>query len=252
MNTICLNLDMSNDYYMLEAFKTLRANVQFCGTDVKAITVTSCFINEGKSTVSLMLAKTLAEVGKKVLFVDADLRNSAIVKRYVEDAGILGLSQYLSGQCALEQTIYETQIEGLHAIFSGPFPANPSELLASTTFAALIKEQKERYDYVIVDTPPLGAVIDCAVIAGVCGSAILVVAADEVSFQKAREVKAQLEKSGTHILGVVLNQVKPKGNGGYGKYGRYGRYGRYGKYGKYGKYGVPYGYSADTAKKKKQ
>ena len=233
MKTINLDLKAVQDYFVNEALKSLRTNVQFCGTDVKAIAVTSCRPNEGKSTLSLELARSLAEVGQKVLFIDADLRKSVTVQRYADGAGIFGLSQYLSGQNPLEDVLYGTQIEGLHIIFSGPFPANPVELLSSSMFKKLIDEQTKVYDYVIVDTPPLGMVIDCAVITNVCDSAIIVVAAEKVSHRQAKAIKLQLEKSGVHILGVVLNRVKSAGllyhksyrSGGYGK--KYSVYGEY-------------------------
>ena len=208
MKTVNLDFSASKDYFVNESLKTLRTNVQFCGTDVKAIAVTSCQPNEGKSTISLALARSLAEVGKKVLFIDADLRKSVIVQKYVDSVGIVGLSQYLSGQNALEDVLYSTQFEGLDIIFSGQFPANPVELLSSNALKTLIEEQTKVYDYVILDTPPLGMVIDCAVIANVCDSAIMVIASDKVSNRLAKAIKVQLDRSGVHILGVVLNRVK--------------------------------------------
>lgn len=208
MRIVNLDFNASNDYFVSEAFKTLRTNVQFCGTDVKAIAITSCLPNEGKSTISLELSRSLAEVGKKVLFIDADMRKSVIVKKYADVAGICGLSQYLSGQSKLEEVLFATQAEGLHVIFAGQFPANPVELLNSSAFKQLIQEQTQVYDYVIVDTPPLGVVIDCAVIANVCDSAIMVIAAEKVSNRRAAVIKNQLAKSGVHILGVVLNRVR--------------------------------------------
>ena len=210
MKRITLELNATKDYFVGEALKALRTNVQFCGTDVKAITITSCHPNEGKSTISLELAKSLAEVGKKVLFIDADMRKSVIVKDYSDGRGIYGLSQYLSGQNTLEDVLFATQIENFHIIFAGQFPANPVELLNSSAFKKLIDEQTKIYDYVIVDTPPLGVVIDCAVIANVCDSAILVIAAEKVSNRRALVIKNQLAKSGVRILGVVLNRVKNK------------------------------------------
>lgn len=208
MKTINLDINASRDYFVNESLKTLRTNVQFCGTDVKAIAVTSCKPNEGKSTISLELARSLAEVGKKVLFIDADMRKSVVVQKYADGMGIVGLSQYLSGQNSLEDVLYSTQVEGMDIIFAGQFPANPVELLSSSAFKALIDEQTKVYDYVLVDTPPLGVVIDCAVIANACDSAIMVIAAEKVSYRRAKVIKAQLEKSGVHILGVVLNRVK--------------------------------------------
>ena len=230
MRTIELNFGDSQKYFVEEAYKTLRANIQFCGTDVKAIAVTSSHPNEGKSTVSMSLSKALAEAGRRVLFIDADLRKSVIMQRYANEAGIVGLSQYLSGQNEWDEVVCATQIEGLHVVFSGQFPANPVELLGSKAFASMIEEKTKVYDYVVVDTPPLGMVIDCAVIANVCDSAVIVIASEKTSIRRANMVKDQLTKSGVHILGVILNKVR-SGRMHYHK--RYGRYGTNGSYKKY-------------------
>lgn len=229
MRTVTLNFGAPNKYFVDEAYKTLRANIQFCGTDVKAIAITSCHPDEGKSTTAMELAKSLAEAGKKVLLIDADMRKSEMVKKYVDSAGIFGLSQYLSGQNTLDEVLFATQIEGLHIVFSGQFPANPVELLGSSAFGKMIEEQKQVYDYVLIDTPPLGVVIDCAVVANVCDSAILVMAAEKVSYRRAVITKNQLEKSGVHILGVVLNMVK-MGKVRYPKYYGKAKKSKYSKY----------------------
>lgn len=229
MRTVELNFGEPKKYFIDEAYKTLRANIQFCGTDVKAIAITSCHPNEGKSTMAIEVAKSLAEAGKKVLLVDADLRKSVIVKKHASSSGICGLSQYLSGQSTLDEVLFATQVEGFHIIFSGQFPANPVELLGSSAFKRMIKEQTQIYDYVLIDTPPLGVVIDCAVIANACDSAIMVLAAEKVSLRRANVIKNQLSKSGVHILGVVLNKVRngrmryPKPYGPSNSYSKYGK-----------------------------
>lgn len=227
MRTIKLDFGENKKYYVEEAYKTLRANIQFCGTDVKAIAITSCHPNEGKSTVSIEISKSLAEAGKKVLLIDADLRKSVVVKKYASEAGICGLSQYLSGQNSWEEVLFATQVEGFHIVFAGQFPANPVELLGSSAFSKMIEEQTKIYDYVIVDTPPLGVVIDCAVIANACDSAIMVIASEKISIRRATVIKNQLAKSGVHILGVVLNMVRsghmvyPKPYGSNHSYSKY-------------------------------
>lgn len=214
-----------------EAYKSLRANVQFCGPDVHAIVVTSCMPNDGKSTVSIGLGAALAEAGKTVLVVDADLRKSTMITTFSNEYGVVGFSEYLSGQAELDEVKYTTQVSGLDVIFSGQFPANPAELLSSSAFKAFIEEQKTLYNYIIVDTPPLGLVVDAAVVASVCDSAILVVPHSKIKLKTAKNVKAQLEKSGARIIGVALNKWKRSGKrvGYYGKY-RNGYYYKYYKY----------------------
>lgn len=206
MKTVQLNLDTEANYFLREAFNTLRTNVLFCGTSVKTIAVTSCFANEGKTTVSLEMARSLAEANRRVLFIDADLRKSVMVNRYTDVSGITGLSQLLSGQASLTDAVYHTQFAGLDMIFAGPYPPNPTELVGSDAFRALIEEVKPQYDYIIIDAPPLGLVIDAAVMASVCDGAILVIHRGKVKYRAAQDVVAQIRKSGCKVLGAVLNQ----------------------------------------------
>ena len=228
MKTTVLKLAGGNDFFTQESFKTLRTNVQFCGQDVRVVAVTSCHENEGKTVISLNLAKSFAELGKRVLVIDADMRKSVIAGRHTSTKRPAGLSEVLSGLVEVGECVYETQIPGLHLMFSGQYPPNPVELLSSSHFTKLVQKARESYDYVIVDTPPLGLVIDAAVIAPQCDGVMLVMANHAVRFRQAQEVVSQLEKSGAKILGVVRNNAGPKGNP-YGK--RYGK--AYGKaYGK--------------------
>ena len=217
------------DYQRDEAFKSLRTNLQFCGADKKVIALTSCTPNEGKSNVSFHLAMSLAESGKSVLLLDADLRKSVLLGRVAVSDEIKGLTHFLSRQAKMEEVICVTDIPKFHILFAGPVPPNPAELLGSQYFKDMITALRKVYDYIIIDTPPLGSVIDCAVLAENCDGSIMVIESEAISYRFAQEVKDQLAKSGCPILGVVLNKVD------YGKkrYG-YGRY--YGKYSKYQKY----------------
>lgn len=214
--------NISKDYRTNEAYKTLRTNLEFSGSDKRSIVLTSSTPNEGKSTVSLGLSMSLAESGKKVLLVDADLRKSVLMGRHRVMEEVKGLSHYLSGQANLTDVVCATQNEGLFMIFAGVVPPNPSELLGSDIFQELIDKAKREYDYVIIDAPPLGSVIDAAVIAKACDASVLVVAANTVSYKFVRTVKSQMEKTDCPILGVVLNKVNMKQNKYYGKY--YGNY----------------------------
>lgn len=214
--------NITKDYRSNEAYKTLRTNIEFSGADNKVIVLTSCTPDEGKSTVSLGLALSLSESGKRVLLVDADLRKSVLMGRHKVTESVKGLSHYLSGQAQLSDVICGTQEDNMFVIFAGIIPPNPSELLGSERFAELIRRTKNDYDYVIVDAPPLGSVIDAAVIGKACDASVLVVAASTVSYKFIRTVKSQLEKTECPILGVVLNKVNMKQNRYYGKY--YGNY----------------------------
>ena len=225
MRTVELILDDNKDYGTREAFNTLRTNLLFSGRDVKTILIISCLANEGKSTISFETAVGLARVGKKVLLIDADLRKSAYASRYTKETGLMGLSQYLSGQSELDGVLYATQIPTLNIIFSGPFPPNPTELVGASAFGELLKAEREHYDYILIDTPPLGLVIDAAVMATACDGAVLVIGAGSVSYHVAQHVTEQMKKSGCRILGAVLNQNR-KGKRSKNQY--YNSY--YGKY----------------------
>lgn len=220
------------DYHGKEAYKTLRSNLQFAGENVRTVAITSCIPGDGKSSVSLRLAIALTETGKRVLFVDADLRRSVLAGRHhITAKRNKGLSHYLSGQCSLEEALCETNIERLDIMLTGAIPPNPSELLSGRLFLELLEHGREQYDYVIIDTPPLGSVIDAAIIARACDGTVLVVSADTVSYRFAQKVIAQLKNANGKVFGVILNKVKLKNNGYYGRY--YGKY--YGGYGNDGK-----------------
>ena len=222
METVSINKITRKNFQLEEAYKTLRSNIQFSGSDVKVIGFTSSQPDEGKSSVSLNLAVSMAELGKKVMFIDGDLRKSVLLGRYRINKPIKGLTHYLSGLNSLNQIIYSANVDNLHLLFSGQIPPNPSELLNSRVFSELISDLRKEYDYIIIDTPPLGAVIDAAIIAQNCDGMILVVESNSISYKFAQKVKEQLDKSETKILGVVLNKVDMSDTGYYGKY--YGKY----------------------------
>ena len=216
----------ASNFVSREAYKALRTNVQFCGRDTKVIAVTSNDSNEGKTTTTMELARALAEAGKKVLLIDADMRKSDIVNRYAGSKGLPGLSQLLSGMNTIEDVLFTAEVEQFDIIFAGKYPPNPAELLGSSAFKELIDSQRDNYDYILVDCPPVGLVIDGAVVATACDGAIMVIRVGRIKGREARDVKAQVEKSGCKVLGVVLNSVVRKGKTYYTRY--YNKY--YGKY----------------------
>lgn len=218
-----LQTDLSSQ--LKESYKSLRTNLLFCGSDVKTIAFTSCEPNEGKSTVTMNLSISLAEAGKKVIFVDADLRKSVVASRYKITKGTKGLSHFLSGQYGIADVIHETNVPNFSIILAGPTPPNPAELLGSSLFTNMLAGLRKVYDYVIIDTPPLGSVTDSALVAKQCDGGILVVAAGGISYKFAQRTLSQFQKS-TNVLGVVLNKVKITKNSYYGRY--YGKY--YGDY----------------------
>ena len=148
-----------------EVYRTLRTNIEFTGVENRVLAITSCMPDDGKSTVSFQLASAFAENGKRTLYIDADLRKSIFVQRFGIEGNPKGLSHYLSGQMGINDVIYSTNKNGLYVIPVGKFPSNPTELFAKDRFGKMLEELKKLFDYIIVDTPPLGSVIDAAVIA---------------------------------------------------------------------------------------
>ncbi|MCD8356305.1 MAG: CpsD/CapB family tyrosine-protein kinase [Clostridia bacterium] len=221
---------LPQDFHISEAMKTLRTNILFSGANVCSIGITSCNENEGKSTIAFQLAASLAQSRKKVLFLDTDMRKSVISRKTGHQGTLYGLSHYLSGIKPLSEVLYRTDINNLVMVFAGIQPPNPTELLGSTIFSELLISIKEHFVFVIVDAPPVGRVIDYAVIAALMDGTLIVVDTQHNSYRQIRRVKTQIEKTGGKILGVVLNKVSSKDRGYYGKYGGYGGYGDYGNY----------------------
>lgn len=216
-----------SNYKFDEAMKTLRTNLIFCGSNVRTVMFTSTQPNEGKSEVAFSLAASMAQMGKKVLMVDTDIRKSVLMNRYHLSVEVPGLSEYLSGQRSREEVICETNVENLHVIFAGTVAPNPAELLEETAFGRLLKEAREEYDYIIVDTPPVGTVIDGAIVGKQCDGVAIVAESGAVSYRALQKVKEQMERSGCRILGVVLNKVNVNKGSYYNTY--YNKYG-YGEY----------------------
>lgn len=157
--------------------------------------------------------------------MDADIRKTAYVGRLEVQDEVKGLSQLLSGQAGLQDIIYNTNFPNMDIIFGGPSAPNPSGLLSENIFKILIKELKDYYNYILIDTPPIGTVIDAAVIGRCCDGAVFLIQPGNVRYRDAQKAFAQLEKSGCRILGAVLNKIDTSGDKYYSSY--YKHYGEY-------------------------
>ncbi len=215
--------DIAEEYY-----NSIRTNIQFSGRDLKVITLTSVQPGEGKSTTSANIAISFAKAGLKTLLIDADIRNSVMSGTFKADEKYEGLSSYLSGNAELSAVISHTNIENLMLIPAGHVPPNPTTLLQNSNFNFMIDTVKELFDYVIVDTPPIGLVIDSAIISQKADANILVTEAGAIKRRFIQKAKEQMEQSGALFLGVILNKVEETldSYGGYGSYGAYGNYGK--------------------------
>ena len=220
-------------YDVNEAMKLLRTNLQFCGKDKKVIMITSTLADEGKSTVSMNLCRSLAQLGSRVVLLDADMRKSVLADRFTKERNLPGLSHLLSGRNGLEDVLMETDMDNFHMILAGRVPPNPAELLSSARMQKLIEICREEYDYVIVDCPPINLVVDAAVVAPLCDGIVMVVSSGNVPYRMAQSAIDQLQTTGCPILGAVLNMVDQKNEKYYYRKGYY-RKGYYQKY--YGSY----------------
>lgn len=234
MKKITVNLEPLS-YSVREEIKTLRTNILFCGNDKQIIMVTSSFMGEGKTRISSRLAIALSEIKKKVLLLDLDLRKSVMISRLGVEKVDKGMTHFLSGQCPLSEVIMSTDIPRLHVAFAGPAAPNPTELLSSESFTKMLESFRSVYDYIIIDSPPLGMVVDGVILAKHSDGAVMVLESGSVKYRIAQDVKEKIEGVGCPLLGVVLNKVDYKKNGRY-----YSKY--YGKY--YGKHYDKY-YDAD-------
>ena len=208
-----------------EYYNALRTNIQLSGENIKVIAVSSTFPGEGKTTTSTNLALTFANAGYKTLLIDADIRNSKMLGGVFRSSEkITGLTEYLSGNTDLSQGLCETDEENLFVITSGQASPNPTALVQSEKFEVMMDVLRRHYDYIIVDTPPIGMVIDATLISKFCDASMLVVASNVVKRKMVQKSKTQLEQSSTPFLGVILNKYNVEAD----KYGFYGSYGNYG------------------------
>ena len=143
-----------------EAINVLRGNIQLSGANLKVIAITSAVANEGKSSIAFRLTKSLAGLKKRTLYLDCDIRNSVTMSRYGMSGQMQGLTEYLCGAAAMNDIVYRTPDKYMDVILTGAVAPNPSELVSGKLFTLLLDEMRKRYDYIIVDTPPINPVID--------------------------------------------------------------------------------------------
>ena len=160
MQAVSLGQVKEQSYTMKESLRALKTNIQFCGDDVQTILITSSIPNEGKSTVTMDLGRSLTESGKRVLLIDTDMRKSVLIGRLraknMNGGEIHGLSHLLSGQKKLEEVLYTTSIPKLFMVFAGPSVPNPTEILDKKYFGELLEFARKHFDYVLLDCAPLG------------------------------------------------------------------------------------------------
>ncbi len=237
-----------------ESIRALRTRlIRRMGEKEKILVITSTLPGEGKTTVSLNLAISIAQREKSVVLVDCDLRNPSIASRLSEekDTELFGLKEVFGGEKTLKEALQYMKEEGGFYLLAGREPMeNPIAAMGSGRIKDILDRLCEQFDYVILDTPPCGIIADAAAVASYADTAVYVVKQDYAPLYRIMEGIQSLSESGVKMLGGVLNGAE-SGLGGYGHnygysggYGHYGRYG-YGKYGSYGSYGYGKRYGDD-------
>lgn len=202
------------------AIDALVANIRFAGTErpVDSIAVTSSVPHEGKSTVACNLARALARNGESVLLVECDVRRRSLSAMLGARART-GLYSVLLGRVSLEDAVVPTATAGLHFLDCEPGIPNPANVYASVQFRSLVRRMRGTYDYVVMDTPPLSAYVDGAVVGAAADATLLVARWDYVRREDVRAALEQLGKVGANVVGTVLNCCEVEQNTYY--YGNY-------------------------------
>ena len=206
-----------------EQYREIRTNIEYSNVDqnTKTILVTSSDKNEGKTTTASNLAVSFANLNKKVLIVDCDLRNASIHKMFKIN-NIYGLTDILAKDRAVDKCIQETELENLYVLTAGAIPPNPAEILSSEKMKNLIEDLKNIYDYIFIDTPPIGLVTDAGVLSSFIDGVVLVVKSESVEKKYLEETKKKLDAVDARILGAILNSYKSEQKD-YNYYSYYGK-----------------------------
>ena len=204
-----------------ESYRGIRTSIEFSNLDkeMKVINVTSSMQGEGKSTVIANLAVNFANLEKKVLLLEGDLRNPS-VHRMFNISNINGLTDILLNNKNFAECVHCTEVKNLHILTCGAVPPNPSEILSSKKMKDFINELREYYDYIFIDAPPIGIVTDAGIISTYSDGCVFVVGSKHCYIEMAKIAKKRLEDVGANIIGAVLNKFEAEGNG-YNYYNYY-------------------------------
>ena len=202
-----------------ESFINLRTNLQFLphAKDCKVIALTSSISGEGKTTISANLAKILGDGNEKVIILDTDLRKSSVHREFNIN-NINGLSNYLSGHKSKEEIIQKTKSVNVDLITTGPLPPNPSQLLLGDKFTNLVEELKKDYDYIIIDTPPIGIVADALILMNYVDMTFVINRVNVTRKEFVKNVDRLAKEHAHNNIGMILNggEIGSKNSYGYG------------------------------------
>jgi polysaccharide biosynthesis transport protein len=208
-----------------EAIRTIRSGVMLSALDnpKKIVLVTSSLPREGKTTIAANLSFALGQI-KKTLLIDADMRRPRIGQALAGQQVMMGLSELCTGEAALEQCIYPVANTQVHVLPAGKIPPNPQELLASHRFAEIVRQLSERFDVIVIDSPPVQLVSDALVLSKVATEVVYLIKADETPYPLARQGIRKLRRASAPLVGAVLNELDVvKADRYYGEYSGYGK-----------------------------
>lgn len=201
------------DYITTEAMNTLCTNLSYSGAGMKTILITSRYDREGKSFVAMNLMRALAQLQKKVVLLDGDMRRSNILGKFqlrFQDNKANGLAQYLAGMCPMEEIVYETNIPNACLVPVGREVLNSLQLLNSPEMPRLMEYLRANFDVVLVDTPPAGMIVDAIDIARYCDGSLIVVSYKRGKRRDIMDIKNTISRTGCRVLGIVMNNVEFK------------------------------------------
>lgn len=205
-----------------DSVKTLRANIQFASLneEIKSVALTSVIPSEGKTTLSCFLGISVAEAGKKTVLVECDYRHPMIARNFdIEGERKSVLKD--GDKNKIDASLKKTEIENLYVLDMNCKISNPVEFICSDAYKKMTEKLREDFDFVIYDTPPLGAFIDAAHVATLADGTVLVIRQGQVEKRAAKDVLEQLKKANANVIGAVINNVKVKKVGYYYNYYHY-------------------------------
>lgn len=213
---------LAPDSRRAEAVRKVRTNLTFVSVDKppRVLCVTSPHAGDGKTTCTIDLAIAISWANRSVIVVDADLRRPTLAPRLALEPRV-GLSQLLSGRLDLNAAVQQTGITRASALASGPIPPNPSELLGSERMSDLLGELAKRYDYVLVDTPPINEVVDAAVVGGLADGVILCAKSGKSTIDSVESAAQRMRATGCHVVGSILTMSQVESQQSYSSYGAY-------------------------------
>lgn len=213
----------ANRVVVQNAAKTLAANIRFASVDdpISSIVVTSSIPNEGKTFVSVELARALAAGGKRVLLLEGDMHKRSLAAR-LGVHGRHGIYDVLSGEADIDEALIATDTPNLYFLDCEPNIPNPTDLISSKRFRGLLQGLRRSFGYVVIDTPPVAAFVDSSVLSSMVDATLLVVRENYVGRDELVAAYSQLKQAGANVVGTVINcHDREAGSYGYGRYGSY-------------------------------